>query len=201
MHKYYLVQLGALLIFFCLGALSHDTYLFRIKHEEQVRSMRKYVEKLRSEIVSAHKNEVKLNNSLSVLQEFNRRVRPDNHRGESVSLDSMIRQLCALHRVVAEDIKISNPIDVSEHYDKRYIKVSTSNVRIKFAALTDKHAVLLMQAIKYDVPGFIAMKLFEVHKDGEITPEVISAHRQGELKTTVSGTIVFDLYDISGKYV
>lgn len=201
MHKYYLVQLGALFIFFCLGALSHDTYLFRIKHEEQVHSMRRYVEKLRSEIASAHKNEVKLNNSLSVLQEFHRRVRPENHSGRPVSLDSMIRQLCTLHKVVVEDIKISNPIDVSERYDKRYIKVSTSNVRIKFAALTDKHAVLLMQAIKYDVPGFISIKLFEVHKDGEITPEVISASKLRDIRTAVKGEIVFDLYDISGKYV
>lgn len=201
MHRYYFVQLGTLAIFFCLGALSHDTYLFRVKHEEQVHSMRKYVEKLRNEIVSAHQHEVKLNNSLSVLQEFNRRVRPENHVDGPSSLDSLVKQLCTLHKVRVEDIKISDPIDVSERYDKRYVKVSTSNVKIKFSALTDKHAVLLMQAIKYDIPGFIAIKLFEVHKEGEITPEVVSANRRGDLKSTVSGSIVFDLYDISGKYV
>ncbi|MFV9839059.1 MAG: hypothetical protein AB8U44_03475 [Aaplasma endosymbiont of Hyalomma asiaticum] len=202
MLKYYFIQVLSVVILITMVFMLRYAYSISSGYSEYAAVLEKDVHKMKSYIRSTRSQEIKLNNSFPVWQElYNTRVYTDSDQDSEESLDSMIRKLCKLHKVTAEEIVISEPLDVSSRYNKRYIKVESSKVNIKFSALTDKHAVLFMRAVKYDIPGFVAMKLFEVTKNGEVTREVIEANRSGIVYSTVEGKMAFDLYRIKGHHI
>ncbi|MDB1135753.1 hypothetical protein [Candidatus Anaplasma sp. TIGMIC] len=202
MLKYCVVQLAALLSALSLiGVQLVSAHMLKTNYQRREGALVRSVARLRDDIHYAHHQEVRLNNNFSIWQElYNNHVYHGNDQAEQVSLETMIKQLSLVHKVHAEDITTSDTVDVSGSYRKKYIRVENSRVSIKFSALTDKHAVLFMQAIRYDVPGFVSIRLFEVTKEREITGDIVRAHEEGRVLPTVSGTIVFELYRITGRH-
>ena len=202
MLKYYFVQVLSCAVLITMVFMLRYAYSISSRYNEYAATLARDVHRVKSSIRSTRNQEIRLNNSFPVWQElYSTRVYTDGDQVNDESLDSMIRKLCKLHKVFAEEIVISEPLDVSARYNKRYIKVENSKVSIKFSALTDKHAVQFMRAIKYDIPGFVAMKLFEVTKNSEITQEIVEANKSGIVFPTVEGRMDFDLYRIKGQHI
>ncbi|MDD9363062.1 MAG: hypothetical protein PV344_09080, partial [Anaplasma sp.] len=100
---------------------------------------------MKLEINNAHHHEIKLNNNFSVWRELHdSRVYGGSELENEVGIESLFYELCHKHRISIEEVSVSESVDVSAQYEKRYIKVEKSRVSMKFSALTDKHAVLFI---------------------------------------------------------
>ncbi|AGR79619.1 hypothetical protein APHDU1_0381 [Anaplasma phagocytophilum] len=197
--KYYLLQITTFVTFLGLAVALQRVYSIQSKHKEEVVILTKDISKMKAEINNAHNHEIKLNNNFSVWRELH-----DSHvygGSEEVGIESLFSELCHKHRISMEEVSVSESVDVSAQYEKQYIKVEKSRVRMKFSALTDKHAVLFIQAVRYDVPGFVALKHLKIVKKREVTQEVIEANSSGSILPTVSCHVEFELYKISGCHV
>ncbi|SBO15029.1 hypothetical protein ANAPC1_01407 [Anaplasma phagocytophilum] len=202
MFKYYLLQITVFVTFLGLAIVLQQVYSIQNRHKEELAILYKDISKMKLEINNAHHHEIKLNNNFSVWRELHdSRVYGGSELENEVGIESLFSELCHKHRISMEEVSVSESVDVSAQYEKQYIKVEKSRVRMKFSALTDKHAVLFIQAVRYDVPGFVALKHLKIVKKREVTQEVIEANSSGSILPTVSCHVEFELYKISGCHV
>ncbi|QXK92191.1 hypothetical protein HL033_01300 [Neoehrlichia mikurensis] len=187
----YSILLVLLLCIFC----SVCYYNYNIKLS--ISDIKSEIQKINFEIVNLHKHETELNNNFTVWQEIsNSNVYSMSHVN---NLESLINTLCVKYKILSPQIIISSPILVSDNYKKQYIDVVRHNIVIRFTSITDENVFLFMHAVKYDIPGYIAVRSFELTKSKEITHDIIKHNLAGDFIPVVYGNVVFDLYSISGK--
>ncbi|MGN7661738.1 MAG: hypothetical protein ACTJLK_03895 [Anaplasma sp.] len=202
MRRYFILQAAALVVLVGLSVTLYYSYKWSSKCRTVVEALQKAITRASDEIHGIHAQEARLNNNFSVLQEMAVNVHRDEKRefGDG-SLHSIVKSLCRKHGIVGEEISVSDPLDISGDYKKQYTKVAKSSVHIKFKALTDQHATMLMHALRYDIPGFVAVRTFKLVKEKEITREVVRLHNEGVVLPTVSGEAVLEVYNLQGKYL
>ena len=196
-YKYYLLQFVIVVLLVAMLPKLHHAYTQKSKLEHEVHDIKRDISRMEAEIYGIHNKEAKLNNSFSVWKELSHaHVYANDNRLHSENLVERIADLCKTHKVSIKNITASEPTDISDSYDKRYIRVVSSRVNVEFEAETDKNAILLMHSIKYDISGFIAVRLFEVVKN---EGAIVGHHRKEQ--AFASGKIEFDLYMIFGQYI
>ncbi|ACZ49546.1 hypothetical protein ACIS_01069 [Anaplasma centrale str. Israel] len=201
LRRHCVLQVVLLTILIILCIVLGNTYDSRVKHRVVERALARSIASISAEIQDAHDHETKLNNNFSVWREMSDTHVYSRDDKSSGNLQSIIQNLCEKHKVIVKELVISDPRDLSGDYKKRYTKVVRHVVRMQFEALTDQHAVMLVHAIKYDIPGFIAVRLLEMTKEKEITQEVIASSDRGVILPTVKGEIVLDIYGIYGTHL
>ncbi|MCU7611867.1 hypothetical protein [Anaplasma capra] len=197
-----ILQVVALAILGVLCFALRHVYDNMARHREVENRLQLSIARMSAAIQSVREHETQLNNNFSVWREMldTHVYSSDGGRGDG-GLQSVIRNLCKQHKVIIEELTVSDPIDMSDDYKKRYTRVIRSTIRMRFKALTDKHAIMLLHAIKYDIPGFISVKLIEMAKEREITQEVAASLRHGSVIPTVKGEIVLNVYGIHGRHL
>ncbi|MGN7678429.1 MAG: hypothetical protein ACTJLL_01545 [Anaplasma sp.] len=201
-RKYCILQAAALVILVGLSVTLYYSYKRSSKCWTVLEALQKAITHASDEIQSIHAQEARLNNNFSVLQEMEVNVHREETRefGDG-SLYSIVKNLCKKHGIVGEEVLVSDPLDISGDYKKQYTKVTKSNVHVKFKALTDQHATMLMHALRYDIPGFVAVRTFKLVKEKEITQEVVRLYNEGVVLPTVSGEAVLEVYNLHGKHL
>ncbi|AXW84730.1 hypothetical protein BKM88_00810 [Anaplasma marginale] len=197
-----ILQVVLLTILIVLCVTLGNTYNSMTEYRAAESALTRSIANINAEIQNVHEHETQLNNSFSVWREMSDThvySRDDEHTNGG--LQSIIRGLCRKHKVIIKNLTISDPRDMSDDYKKHYTKVVRHVVRMQFEALTDRHAVMLVHAIKYDIPGFIAVRLLEMTKEKDITQEVLASSNRKVILPTVKGEIVLDVYGIYGKHL
>lgn len=202
LRRYCVLQAVLLIILVALCATLGSTYNSMVKYRAAESALTRSIAGVNAEIQNVHEHETKLNNSFSIWREMSDThvySRDDEHG--SAGLQSIIRSLCRKHKVIIKELTVSSPRDMSDDYKKQYTKVVRHVVRMQFEALTDRHAVMLVHAIKYDIPGFIAVRLLKMTKERDITQEVLVSSSRKVILPTVKGEVILDVYGIYGKHL
>ncbi|QGR02227.1 hypothetical protein EDL79_00785 [Ehrlichia ruminantium] len=157
------------------------------------------IRKLSFKIVDVHKHEAMLNNSGSLWQEIsNSNIYSTSYEE---NLGTLISDLCKKYYLFNSEISISNPEVIGDTFNKQYISVIKSRVKLKFASISDEQVFLFINAIRHDISGYVKIINVSIGKDTEITNEILQSALKGESVSTVRGRIVFDLYSIVGKFI
>ena len=196
------LQAVLLTILVALCVTLGSTYNSMVKYRVMDSALTRSIASINSEVQNVREHETKLNNSFSVWREMSDThvySRDDEHGNGG--LKSIILGLCRKHKVIIKELTISSPRDMSDDYKKQYTKVVRQVVRMRFEALTDRHAVMLVHAIKYDIFGFIAVRLLEMTKERDITREVLVSSSRKVILPTIKGEVILDVYGIHGKHL
>ena len=157
------------------------------------------IRKLSFKIIDVHKHEAMLNNSGSLWQEIsNSNIYSTSYEK---NLGTLISNLCQKYYLFNSQISMSSPEVINNTFDKQYIDVVKSRIKIKFSSISDKQIFLFINAIRHDISGYVKIINVSIGKNTDITNEVLQSALKGESVSTVRGRIVFDLYSIVGKFI
>lgn len=104
----------------------------------------------------------------------------------------------------SEPIKIdlSPSIELSDVYQTKDITIVSSNVQIKFSAVTDEFVFRFIEALQVYFPGYINIESFDLRRASSVNDEALNRIYRGELPSLVSAELLFkwqDLKDVQTK--
>ncbi|WP_226988399.1 hypothetical protein [Ehrlichia chaffeensis] len=157
------------------------------------------IQKLSFKIMDVHKHEAMLNDSGVLWQEISTSNIYSTFYEED--LGTLISSLFKKYYIFNSQINISSPKIVNNIYHNQHIDIIKRNIEIKFSSISDEQVFLFLNTIRHDISGYVKVVNFNIEKNTDITNEVLQAALKGETVPVIRATILFELYNIVGRFV
>lgn len=93
-------------------------------------------------------------------------------------------------------IDLSPSIELSDVYQTKDVTIISSNVQLRFSAVSDEFIYRFLEAMQVLFPGYINYESFEIRRVASINDEAINRIYRGELPNLVSAEVLFKWQDL-----
>ncbi|KJV63374.1 hypothetical protein DB91_03975 [Ehrlichia sp. Wisconsin_h] len=200
LKRYCIIKVSVcIMLLFILSMTLHYLYesnAYMVQHNSRIVDE---IQKLNFKIMNVHKHEAMLNDSGILWQEISTSNIYSTFYEEN--LGTLISNLFKKYYLFNFQINISSPKVVSDIYHKQHVDVIKRHIEIRFSSISDEQVFLFLNAIYHDISGYVKVIRVSIEKKTDITNEVLQAALKGETIPIVRGSIVFELYNIVGRFV
>jgi bisphosphoglycerate-dependent phosphoglycerate mutase len=157
----------------------------RLSIKSTILTLRRKLTDIKTEL-----NEVELAKKiLEQSQDLNQKNYPGLQLDEA---QSIIKYFEGKYNILNLSFDTTPPKDLSSEFSTLNFKILSSDINIKFAAMSDENAFQFVDALLTNFSGFKLVKSFHVQKQNQITNSVLKSIQDGKKPSIVKAELVFE---------
>jgi hypothetical protein len=131
------------------------------------------------------------------------RLNEKHKKREGLKIDSIKKtfdQFKKRYRLSEANLDLSTPVELVDIYKTDTTVVVSSEVTVKFKAITDEYVFSFIDAVLKELPGYVKVEMLQMSRTGEVNDDLLRRISKGENPELVAGSMTFqwrDLKDIS----